>query len=759
MNKTIKILIGIIALLIVLIIAGFIAIRAYLTPSTVRMIAEKVASEAIKRPVQIGKVSLYFGFRIGIAVEDVSIKNTKEFGATPMVQVEKTTLHLKLLPLIRRQIVISSIDLKGLSVNLQKNKTGDLNIATFLPKEQKGSGWAFSLSSIKITDGELHFEDKKDGVELRLKDIKHTFSMKKAAIHATGKQTVYLLKHNTLPEMVVKIQNDIVYDGKNQRIELKKFEADYEPLLLVAKGSVEKMERLDIKATIKVADASKLRALIPINARPADLTGTITTECTILGTVKAPKVDGKCELKNVTLVPKGMHRGLEKINGTFSFDNNNVRNILLNSRVGNAKVSITGSVSNLKQPSLNLSAKVDGDLKDFEMLTTDMQGIIMRGPVSIAIDIKGSTKNPTYGGEYAIRSGTIEGIGLDKPVSNFNTTGTFKHSGATITKCNGTIGQSDFSFSGTLSGFTEPVVTVKNASKTIDLDELMPKTKKPKGEKSSGVPLTIKGTTTVVALTGLDMVYRNVSAEFSYVNGIIDVKNCRADAFNGKVDIDFYYNPSNPEPYRIRTRMNSVSAKQLLKRFLKLESIEGSLTGVSSFQGKGFDVRQIIANLSASGNLKVINGHFRNYPFLAGLFSWLGIKDNKDIPFKDFNVYFNIDNGSTKVNDWALSSSVGDLLTNGTINLSGKVNLDITATLSKKYSDIVKKFHGDWIFPIDNKGRAIIDIKVSGSLTSPKFSLNKEKIKKRIQGKVKDEFEKKKKEWEKKLKDLLKGGG
>lgn len=757
MNKTVKILIGIIAALIVLMIAGFIAIRAYLTPTMVRVIAERVASEAVKRPVQIGKVSLHVGFRIGIAIEDVSIGNTKGFKDTPVVKAERTTLNLKLLPLIRRQIVISSIDLKGLQVDLQRNKSGDLNIATFLPKEQKGSGWAFSLSSMTITDGELHYQDEKDGIELRLKDIKHTFSMKKDAIQAAGRQTLYLLKHKSLPEMVVKISNDIVYDSKKGDITVKKFRADYEPLLLIAKGDIEKMKQLNIQATIDVADAAKLKALIPTEARPAELRGSITTALTVQGTVKEPKINGRCEVKNITLIPKGMHRGLEKINGTFSYNTKDISNIVLNGKINTARVNITGSVADIAKPSLHLNAKVDGDLKDFEMLTTDMQGITMQGPVSVRIDINGSAKTPSYGGDFSIRSARIEGIGLAKPISDLNTSGTFQHSGANITKCSGTIGQSDFSFNGTIADLTKPVVTVKNKSKMIDLDELMPNEKKPTSETGAGVPLTIKGTTTVGTLSGLDMVYRNLSAEFSYVNGVIDVKNCTADAFDGKVNIDLYYNSSNPEPYRIRTRMNNVSTRQLLKRFLKFESIEGSLTGVSNFQGKGLDRKQVIANLSASGNLKVQNGRFNNYPFLVGLLSWLGIKDNKNLPFNDFNVYFNIDNGRTKIDNWALSASVGDFLTNGTIRLNGDVNLDVTTTLSKKYSDIVKKFHGDWIFPIDSKGRAVIDIKVSGSLSSPKFSLDKAKIKKRIQGKIKDEFDKKKKEWEKKLKDLLKG--
>jgi AsmA protein len=137
------------------------------------------------------------------------------------------------------------------------------------------------------------------------------------------------------------------------------------------------------------------------------------------------------------------------------------------------------------------------------------------------------------------------------------------------------------------------------------------------------------------------------------------------------------------------------------------------------------------------------------------LLAWLGLKTYEVVDFNDFVVNFNIDRGKAKVNDWALSSKVGDFLLNGTIGLNGSVNMDIATTLSKEHSNIVKKYHGDWIFPIDSKARATIDIKVSGSFTSPNFSLDKNKIKERIKGKVKNEFENKKKEWEAKIKNLL----
>ena len=288
------------------------------------------------------------------------------------------------------------------------------------------------------------------------------------------------------------------------------------------------------------------------------------------------------------------------------------------------------------------------------------------------------------------------------------------------------------------------------------IEEDVMRTKKTKTDTGKPFPMTLNGNIKINTLTGMDMVFKNINTNFTYENGIIDLKNCKANTFDGEVRFDFYYNSYSPEPYRITTRLYSVNAKKILTRFLKFENLEGRLTGMSNFQGHGFGENEVVSNLSASGNLKLKNGVFRNFEFLTKLLAWLGMKDHKEVKLTDLVCYFKIDRGKAMVDDWALSSKIGNFLTNGTIGLDGSIKLEITSTLSKKYSDIVKKHHGDWIFHIDNKGRAVIDIIVSGKLTSPKFSLDKQKIKKRIQGRIRDEFNKKKKEWEKKIRDLLK---
>jgi hypothetical protein len=381
-----------------------------------------------------------------------------------------------------------------------------------------------------------------------------------------------------------------------------------------------------------------------------------------------------------------------------------------------------------------------------------MQAIKMKGPLRADVTVSGKSERLSYSGSYIIEKAEIDGIGIAKPVTDFTIKGTLSSDKANIETCSGHIGRSDFSFSGTISQFNDPVIEINNTSNVIDLDELMPE----ETEEQSGMPVTIKGRVSINTLNGLDMEYKNVQGYFIFKEGIIDLSKCSADAFDGNVNLDMYYNANNPEPYQIASRLTSVSAEKILKRFLNVDNIEGTISGIGNFTGKGLDVQEVMSNMTASGNLSLKNGAFNNFDLITKLLSWLGMKDQKNVPIKDLSTSYKIVNGKVQANDWALSSSYGDFLGNGTIGLNGTLNLILTTTLSKKYSDIVKKHHGDWIFHIDSKGRAVIDLKVTGSFKSPQFSLDKEKIKQRIQGKVKDEFDKKKTEINNKLNEQKK---
>jgi uncharacterized protein involved in outer membrane biogenesis len=759
MRKFSKILIISVAVIIVLLLAGYIAVRSFLTPERVRRITQQIITQTLQYPVDIGETSLSFGFKISISVRDISISNAEGFRAGPMLSIDRTALNIKLLPLLQRKVIIGSIDFNKLVANFERNADKELNIAAVIPKETKDQAWVISLSKIRFQDCELSYYDVLTKAEYRLHEVNQQISFNRHRISITGGLKASMPKNKMLPSADIVINNAVEYDTLSKDITIRNLNARVDPLRLSFSGTIGKSELLNLAGEFAITDMSKLTNLMPQEYRFEKMGGAIKSNFSVLGTTKDPRVEGVCRMDGITLMPKGMNRPVENINGSLSFSRTSITDIDLQGNLGKTKFNVKGGITGIdtRGPLLNISTQLEGELKDFESMTAELQDVTLSGGISSNVVLKGTMKNPRYSGDISIRGAQIDGIGLGKPVSDLNIKGTLQNDAVRINECRGHIGKSDFSFTGFVSNFKKPLVQLDCRSKLIDLDELMPKKEKGKTPGGEPTPLTMQGTVAIAKLTGMGMEFTNINTNFSYVNGIIDVKNCRAQTYDGQVTLDFYYNANSPEPYRISTRMTSIQVQKVMQRFVKFDRLKGTLSGAVNFSGSGLDEKSVLSNMTGTGNVRIVNGEFNNFGFFVKLLSWMGLQGQNTVKFNNFNNGFKINNGRATIDDWTLSSQTGDFLTRGSIGLDGAIDMQIAITLSRQNSGIVKKYHGDWIFFADKDGRTVIDVLATGKFNAPQFKLDRERIKQRIGGKIKSEFKEKTKDFESKIKDILKG--
>lgn len=758
MSKGKKIGILVLILMVILLAAGYFALRSFLTPTRLKTIAQHVATETLQRPVEIGRVGLRLGLGIGISIGDISVPNTSGFTPGPMIEIRETILNLSLLPLFTRRIVINSIELNEMKLHLEQNKNKELNLAALMPRESQGTGWKISLSRIRISNGELHYFDAITGNKYSVKDADQTLKFKGNEVSVSGNLTTTIPKSQNTPELDLRIGNAVAYDTLTKDINISRISVSTDPVQLQLSGVVEKSSKLHLDGVVLIEDLARLTSLVPADLQPEALEGVIEGDFSVKGTVEKPTVGGRFELRNIKLTPKGMAHGIEKTNGSLSFDHSSVKDISIQGYIGNTRFNITGGASGIdsKNPSLNISADIDGNLKDLQGLSKDMKSVTMNGGLTSKIKVQGTAAKPQFGGTIKISDATVDGIGLNRPISKLNFNGRLQQTTLKIESCKGEIGRSDFSFTGSISDFKKPNVMLDIRSKYIDLDELMPQPQKEQTSQGQAAPINLHGSVNINRLTGMDMEFRNVNAQFKYESGVIDLKNGRAQSFDGDVFIDFYYDFKKPEPYQLSTRMQSVSSEKVLQRFLGFNRLQGRLNTTGKFQGRGLDKKSVVSNLDASGNLKFTDGKFTNYVLLTRMLDWLGMKNYQNVEFNNMQCQFTIAQGKARIEGLTLSSRTGDYLVEGTIGLDGRVDLAVAATLSKNNSDIVKRYHGDWVFFVDKQGRAVIDFIVSGKHDSPTFRLDSNKMKQRLSGKVKDEFEQKVKELQQRIKDWFK---
>ncbi len=753
MNKTTKIVIIIAPVVVVGFVAVYVAISSYLTPERVQSIANRVASEGLQREVTIGTVGIRIGLTTGITINDVVVANTEGFGPEPLLTVDQATLVLRLVPLIQRRIVIGRVDLQGAHARIIHNEKGKTNFELKPSQVQTEHAWALAVSSVKLAHSTVDYIDKKNNITMRLEDISQDIAIDRKALSFSGDGVFHSTVSEAVPEITVQVSNRITYEPEKDQITIERLRAEYERARIDAAGTVTNLKYVDIAVRGNISDIAALAVLIPATSRPENISGAAFLDGKVGGTIEKLSYEGLCELKDVALTPKGLKRGFEKINGKLKLEQNTISDIAVRGNIRGAEVSVTGSVDNVSKPVLDLTARVEGDLADFEDLAAGMEGMKMKGPLTIRLGVRGTSTAPVYSGTYAIENATLDGIGLAQPITGFALKGKFAQSGADIQQCTGVIGNTDFSLSGRITDFKKPTVELTNRSNQVNLDEFL--TGQVRADK--GLPITLQGTMVIKKLTGMDMEFKNINTRFMYRDFVVDIKNCAAEAFDGSVLLNFHYDARNPEPYRLDAKLTSVSARPVLKRLFKISSIDGRLSSDGSYEGRSFRQADVKSNLNANGTYVVTNGTFNNFTFITQLLKWLGLKDYSTMDIREMAGHFAIQNGKAKVEDWVLTSSYGNFLVNGTIGLSGNADLDIVTTLDKKYSGIIKQNHAEWLLPFDGQGRATIDIKASGTLQSPSFSLNKTKMQERLKGKITDDFKKKKQELQNKIKGLFGG--
>lgn len=124
MGKLIKALFLVVTLLIVVAIA----IPMVVDPNEYKTeITEAVKKSTGRELVIDGEIKLSLFPWIGIEIGKTSLSNAAGFGNKPFVAIDEVNVKVKLLPLLSKQLEVSTIVLKGLDLNLAKNSKGVTN--------------------------------------------------------------------------------------------------------------------------------------------------------------------------------------------------------------------------------------------------------------------------------------------------------------------------------------------------------------------------------------------------------------------------------------------------------------------------------------------------------------------------------------------------------------------------------------------------------------------------------------------------------
>src|SRR5699024_6170189 len=193
MKRLARILAALIGMIVVLIILAVVLLPLFFDPNAHKGQIAALIEEKIGREVTIpGEIELSVLPWLGISIGEVHVANAPDFGDEPLAEIAAANLHVKLLPLLQRQVELGTISLDGLHLRLARDTEGQTNWGSMLEhmahaqdspqagaateRSDDDAGGGFELQSleieaIKVSDAIISWNDAMTSNSYQLSDF------------------------------------------------------------------------------------------------------------------------------------------------------------------------------------------------------------------------------------------------------------------------------------------------------------------------------------------------------------------------------------------------------------------------------------------------------------------------------------------------------------------------------------------------------------------------------------------------------------
>jgi AsmA protein len=633
MPRPIKFILIVIAALLALAVAGAAMFAATFNPNDYKSQIIRLAQEKTQRTLAIpGDIKLSFFPKLGVDLGRVSLseRNSK----TEFAAVDHARVALALAPLLSRRFVVDHVDIDGLRAHIVHDKSGANNYDDLLSKEEgkpgkesekRGSGpVAFDIDSVRITNGNLAYEDRQTGRTLALSQLEAQTG--RLADGADSKLQAHAnIKSNTPPaELRLALKTGFRlelgtkrYTFKDMDLRLDGAAMGVQDLALELTGNADlrpaaqqvALDRIKLAATGKQAGKPlQLKLDLPqftvtdTRVQASQLTGdmyvTLGTR-TISASFKAPAFDGSPQ--DFTLPAVNIDAG--------------VKDVQLD-----AKANISGALAgDLKQQlftSPQLKVALSGSRNGTALhgaLTTPFALNLKRQVVDLSNIVADFTLPNPRGGTLALQAAGKASADLGKHAA----TATLK----------GKLDESSFNARLGLASFSPMVYNADLGIDRIDLDRYLapappanapagPKSNAPAQGKASEKPLDLSALrelhadakVRIGALKVKNLRTANVRFDLHAAGGKLDVNPLTANLYGGTVNGILSATASRPARFSLKQNLTNIDVGPLLKDATGKNPLEGRGNVQLDVSTVGDTITQLRRGLDGTARLALRDG-------------------------------------------------------------------------------------------------------------------------------------------------------
>ena len=748
MNKWLKILSGIVAVLILLVVTLLVLATVLITPERVKETILPLAEENLQRKIELGdiEVSLLSGIEIH------GLKLYEKNGQDLFVSTDMVRLKYQLLPLLAMKVVIDEVSLEKPNVRVVRFKDGQFNYSDLVdgmdseptprdtqpqatPESERSSSesdlpLSLLVSNLLLKDGHLLFLD-------HVLNDKAPYRYEISGLQVAAKG-VTLAGKIPLSVQCQLNESPLILDG---HINLQPFSVDLD----IA------MKDLDV-----VAFSPYFKESLPGNLGGAKL----SLESNLLGNFEDLGLKGSVSLADLDLLLDAMPEApLENAEVKVDFD------LLLAHKkdllqvhsfdldFNGIKLGVVGKIDTvLTGPTLNLTLSVP-DLKIRQAidavpqsLVGDVSSLDPAGSLSAEASLAGSFEDP----QSLLKSAQVDledvqaTAGGQRPAfsGRLLLSGDYLNSEGLQVR----LGDNNADIKLTASRlFTPPVVVTADitskrflleplllgsASPAAVAEEMATESNKGQGDDEElgpfDIPVHVTGTISVAEALWKDLTIRNFIARYELKDNIFKLSqmdgNVAGGSFSSTASVDLR---KKGLAYNANLGLNAVQADPLLTAFLPKAA--GSLLGAMNLSfdldGRGSQWESISRNLSGAGDVLVSDGRLASPELVKGFSSVLQLSDLKDIQFENFKAQFKVVDGKVKLDSQIVSEQL-KLSPKGSVGLDGSLDLGLDTRLSPELSARLDKGGSVTRYLKDQDGWTHMPLLLTGDFSSPRFGLD-----------------------------------
>lgn len=729
MNKLLKygliVLAGVIV--IVLAAAGFIAStfdpNAY-KPQIIQLVQEK-KGRILNLP---GDIKLSFFPNLGLELGALSLsehQSGQEFAA-----VDEARVSVAVIPLLRKEVVVNEVAVKGLKANLVRFKNGRLNIDDLLAREEKSEQVKFDIAHVLVENAALTFRDEAKDARYAVSGV----SLKTGRIAngvSTPVELAFSLQGNQ-PRIALATRLKT-----RLTIDLDKQQYAFEGLDLESKGEAAGIGNLVLKAS---GDAS---------ARPQ--TGEFSAQKLSLGVtglLGKDNLEARIEAPRLQLAKERF--ATDKITGAVKLSSARggaTANLILPGLEGTAQAFKSGALSldvESRQGEQTLRAKLSSPVAgNFEARQLNLPQLVL----SVAASGP-HLPNKTISGEFK-GSGAVDGARQSAQAA-----------------LAGKLAQSNIKARVSVAGFGKPALTLDADIDRLDLDALLPPKKaesKPEEplDFSFLKSLNASGAVRIGALKGMKLKASQVRIDFKAGNGRLEANPLSAKLYEGAMNGSLSVAAAGPA-VAVRQNLSGVSIAPLLKDLADQDRLEGRGNVTVDITAQGATVAAMKKALNGNAAVNLADGAIKGINIASTIRdakAKLGLAKGEQVvtpgkaektDFTELKASFAIRNGVARNADLAIKSPLLRVSGAGDINI-GADTLDYLLKAT-----VVATAGGQGGKELADLRGLTVPVKISGPLAAPQYRLDfgamaaeaakakveakKEEVKTRVEDKVRDKL-------------------